>query len=103
MCVSVRHFSIWNLLTSAVGEAVVSCGASCTLSTDDMGPTGTLAPYRVTGGPRGPRFVTVAGQGPVTIGCYQGAGRVSAELRGRSGAVGTGREHSGSGVSQIKL
>lgn len=73
-------------LTSAVGEAIVTRGTLCALSTNDVLPAGTLSSNRITCGPRGTRFVTVARQSTNIICCYEWAGRVSAELWRSSGA-----------------
>jgi len=73
--------------TSAVREAVVSRGALAAPPTNHVRPAGAPPSGRIAGRLRGARLVAVAGQSSVVIGCHQGAGGVSAELRGRRGAA----------------
>lgn len=75
-------------LTSAVGEAVVSRGALCAPSTDDMPPAGTLSSGWLTSGLSRAGLVAVARERSAVISRHQRAGGVSAELRRCSPADG---------------
>lgn len=67
-------------LTSAVGEAIVSCSTLCALTADDVLPAGALSSSWIAGRARRPRSVTVAGQSSIVVGRCQSAGGLSAEL-----------------------
>ena len=66
--------------TSAVREAVVSRGALAAPSANHVRPACTLSSVRIAGRQCGTRFVTVAGEGSIVIGCNQRVGGASAEL-----------------------
>ena len=57
-------------LTSAVREAVVSCGTFGTLAANHMRPAVTLASLRIAGGSSSPRLVTATRQRSVVEGCH---------------------------------